>query len=194
MEQSPGLCSGALPIPKFRAPDRRETEETRMKKKYKDAVAGSVLFVLALIYFIMSFSIKLTYIDRVVGSRLFPQICGVIVMALGAVLVISGLRQAKTLPDESSGAPHEKAEGIGPGMKTFLVLLSFAVFAYLLDKIGFTLAAFLYLFSQMLLMASKKPTVKTVLFYLVLSAALAAGIYLLFYKGFSLMLPKASWF
>ena len=32
MEQSPGLCSGALPIPKFRAPDRRETEETRMKK------------------------------------------------------------------------------------------------------------------------------------------------------------------
>ena len=49
-------------------------------KKYKDIIMGAVLFAVGLIYFLMSFSIKLTYIDQIVGSRMFPQICGVVLM------------------------------------------------------------------------------------------------------------------
>lgn len=173
-------------------------------KKYKDIIAGGVLFAVGFIYFCMSFSIKLTYIDRVVGSRVFPQICGAALMALSLAVLISGVlslhrsHQEETPPDgeELAGSmpKQEEKQLLSPAMKTFLVLVSFALFCGLLDKIGFGPAAFLYLFSQMLLISGKKLTKRAVVFYLLLSLALAAGIYYLFYKGFSLMLPKASWF
>ncbi len=166
-------------------------------KKYKDIMMGAVLFAGGAIYFMMSFSIKLTYIDQIVGSRKFPQICGVLLMGLSGSLIVSGVKnlmkpQEETVDDEHS--PQVKGRGLSPAVKTMLVLLSFAVFCWLLDKIGFTIAAFLYLFSQMILISGKKLTVKDIVFYFILSAALAAGIYYLFCKGFSLMLPKASWF
>lgn len=172
-------------------------------KKYKDIIAGGVLFAVGLIYFCMSFSIKLTYIDRVVGSRVFPQICGAALMALALSLLVSGVLGLRKSQEETGMDAEELADSmleqeekqlLSPAMKTFLVLVSFAVFCWLLDKIGFGPAAFLYLFSQMLLISGKKLTKKAVVFYLLLSLALAAGIYYLFYKGFSLMLPKASWF
>lgn len=174
-------------------------------KKYKDIIAGSALLVFGLIYFGISFSIKLTYIDRVVGSRAFPQICGLILIGLAAALIVGGVRQLHSAPAQPVQPNGEQlAENmldsaaekplISPALKTFLVLVSFALFCWLLDKIGFGPASFLYLFSQMVLISSKKLTAKSVLFYLVLSGVLAAGIYYLFYSCFSLMLPKASWF
>lgn len=174
-------------------------------KKYKDIIMGAVLFAVGLIYFLMSFSIKLTYIDQIVGSRMFPQICGVVLMGLSMSLAVSAvmhLRQprpetdsvdAEEMADRVMGRDREK-HVLAPAVKTLLVLVSFAVFCWLLDKIGFAFAAFLYLFSQMLLIAGRKLKAKDIIFYLVLSAVLSAGIYYLFYKGFSLMLPKASWF
>jgi len=174
-------------------------------KKYKDIIMGAVLFAVGLIYFLMSFSIKLTYIDQIVGSRMFPQICGVVLMGLSMSLAVSAvmhLRQPRPetdsvdveeMADRVMGRDREK-HVLAPAVKTLLVLVSFAVFCWLLDKIGFAFAAFLYLFSQMLLIAGRKLKAKDIVFYLVLSAVLSAGIYYLFYKGFSLMLPKASWF
>lgn len=171
-----------------------------MKKKYGDIIAGSVLFVLGLVYFIMAFSIKRTYIDRVVGSRMFPQICGGVLMGLAALLIIHGVtalrgQKKEALENKKEEQEREEKGGvIGPAMKTVLVLVSFGVFAWLLDKIGFTAASILYLFSQMVLMDNKKITKKYLLFYMLLSIVLSAGLYLLFYEGFSLILPKASWF
>lgn len=43
-----------------------------MDKKYKDVIVGIVLAALSVIYLLLSFQIKLTNIDRVVGSRMFP--------------------------------------------------------------------------------------------------------------------------
>lgn len=206
-------------------------------KKYKDIMMGTILFIVGLIYFIMSFSIKLTYIDRIVGSRVFPQICGVILIGLSLWLVVSGVRrlrgfggaegavqtgaletgtletrdlETEALETGLEGAgvermgPEVMSERIGkrecgtgwipPAVKTLLVLVSFAVFCWLLNKLGFALASFLYLFSQMLLISGKKLAVKDIVCYLILSIVLAAGIYYLFYRGFSLMLPKAGWF
>lgn len=182
-------------------------------KKYKDIIIGAFLFAVGLVYFIMSFSIKLTYIDQIVGSRLFPQICGTVFMGLSLWLAVTGvirLWQSRSNRKWGTGAemdaegtsggmgdresePHEP-HIVSPVVKTLLVLVSFAVFCWLLDKIGFVMDAFLYLFSQMLLIAGRKLSVKDIVFYFALSMVLSAGIYYLFDKGFSLMLPKAGWF
>ena len=165
-------------------------------------IAGIILFAFGFAYFSISFSIKRTYIDQVVGSRLFPQICGSLLMGLSLMLIAAAIfrlhrNEHSSINQDQNSEKTEKMEkrsGLSPAVKTLLVLLCFALFAWLLDKIGFALAAFLYLFSQMVLMSGRKLTKKSLLFYFVLSLALSGGIYLLFQKGFSLMLPKARWF
>ena len=91
-------------------------------KKYKDIISGSFLFVVGLVYFALSFTINLTFIDRVVGSRMFPQIIGILMMALSLYIVVTGilsLKKSEAAPKDESektlmekGA--EKANGRGP--------------------------------------------------------------------------------
>ncbi|MDD3251376.1 MAG: tripartite tricarboxylate transporter TctB family protein [Lachnospiraceae bacterium] len=182
----------------------------KLKKSQQDILAGGVLLLFSIGYLALSCSIKLTYIDQIVGSRKFPQICGIIMAFLAILLIAGGIRGNRAVTDEErkqtadaedmvaqakkvKDASTEKTSMVG-FYKTILVLVSYAIFIWLLDKIGFTIAAGLYLFSQMWLMAGKKSEAKSLIFYALLSAAFAIGIYLLFYKGFSLILPKASWF
>lgn len=175
-------------------------------KRYKDIIAGGTLFLFGLAYFLMSFSIKLTYIDRIVGSRKFPQIVAVVFMLCALWIMFRGIKELihentaitkgeKTLFEQGIDA-EASDEDIGKEgrWKTALVLISFAIFCFLLDKIGFGLTSFLYLLSQMILMDGKKQSWKSVLFYAVLSALLSIGIYYMFNTGFKLILPKANWF
>lgn len=158
-----------------------------MYKRYKDVIIGGILAVLSVIYLAMSFQIKLTNIDRIVGSRLFPQICGILILFLSICLIVSGIRNAV-----------RKGElGIGEKVnytKTVLVLGGFAAYIFLMDKIGFTLASVLYLFSQMIVMGKWPVSKKSMGLYLVISVVSALVIYVMFNRVFMLMLPKARWF
>ena len=176
-------------------------------KKYKDIISGSFLFVVGLVYFALSFTIKLSFIDRVVGSRMFPQIIGILMMALSLYIVISGvlsLRRAEAAAKQESEKTlmekGEEAENAGEdtsrkgSIKVVLVLLSFGLYCLLLDGIGFSISTILYLFSQMILMGDGKPSVKRLAFYAALSVAVSVCVYYMFNTGFNLILPKASWF
>lgn len=158
-----------------------------MDKKYKDVVVGSVLAVLSVIYLLLSFRIKLTNIDRVVGSRLFPQICGTIILVLSICLIVGGIQSMKK-------AEPEKAGGKKSYTRTILVLGSYACYIFLMDKIGFTISSVIYLFSQMVVMGKWPAGRKSMLLYLVIAVAVSAAIYVLFNNVFMLILPKAGWF
>ena len=158
-----------------------------MYRKYKDAVIGGILTVLSVIYLIMSFQIKLTNIDRVVGSRLFPQICGTIILILNICLIVTSVRKAK-----GKGEP-EAAEKKNY-TKTILVLGSYAAYIYLMDKVGFSIASVLYLFSQMIVMGKWPVAKKSMVLYAVISIVAVVVIYIMFNRVFMLMLPRARWF
>lgn len=158
-----------------------------MDKKYKDVVVGSVLAVLSIIYLLLSFRIKLTNIDRVVGSRLFPQICGTIILILSICLIVGGIQRAKETETEKSGNKRSYT-------RTILVLGSYAAYIFFMDKIGFTASSIIYLFSQMVVMGKWPTGRKSLLLYLVIAVAVSAAIYVLFHKVFMLILPKAGWF
>lgn len=155
-----------------------------MYKRYKDMVIGGVLVALSGIYLMMSFQIKLTNIDRIVGSRLFPQICGVLILILSFYLMINSVRTAKFAQGETEKKSYKK---------TVLVVSCYAAYIYLMDKIGFAAASVLYLFSQMVLMGKLPVTKKNVLLYSAISVLASVAVYLLFNKLFMLMLPKAGW-
>lgn len=156
-----------------------------MYQKNKDVIIGIILSVLSCIYLALSFQIKRSNIDRIVGSRMFPQICGTLVLLLSVWLIFSGLRNV--------GQTEEIREKRG-FFRTAIVLGSYAAYIFVMDKIGFTGASVLYLFSQMAVMGKPSPGKKTLMLYFVISVAVSLGIYLLFNQVFMLMLPKAGWF
>lgn len=156
-----------------------------MYKKYKDAVIGGILAVLSFIYIAMSFQIKLTNIDRIVGSRLFPQICGGLILILSVYLTVYGIRKSKFI--EAGEGPARNY------LKTVIVLGSYAAYIYLMDKIGFAFSSILYLFSQMIVMGRWPVKKKSILIYLVIAVVSSVVIYILFNKVFMLMLPRAGW-
>lgn len=157
-----------------------------MYKKYKDAVIGGILAVLSFIYLAMSLQIKLTNIDRIVGSRLFPQICGTVILILSVYLIVYGIRQSKSIEAGEAGPAKSYT-------KTVIVLGSYAAYIFLMDKIGFTLSSILYLFSQMAVMGRWPVKKKSLLIYLVIAVVSSIVIYILFNKVFMLMLPRAGW-
>lgn len=158
-----------------------------MDKKYKDVVVGSVLAGLSVIYLLLSFQIKLTNIDRVVGSRMFPQICGTIILILSVCLIIGGMQKARKTESEKTGEKKNYA-------RTIFVLGSYAAYIFLMDKIGFTVSSIAYLFSQMVVMGKWPVGKKSMGLYLIISVAVSAAIYVLFNNVFMLILPKAGWF
>jgi len=157
-------------------------------KRYKDAVIGTVLAVLSCIYLALSFQIKRSNIDRVVGSRMFPQICGIVILGLSIWLIVSGIKNA-------ARAGVEEAEPVlkSSYTRTVIVLGSYAAYIFLMDKLGFTLSSVLYLFSQMLVMGKWPASRKSIALYLFISVTASIAIYILFNKVFLLMLPKAGW-
>ena len=158
-----------------------------MYRKNKDVISGTVLAVLSVIYLAMSFQIKLTNIDRIVGSRMFPQICGTIILLLSISLIVGGVRKARA---EGAGESKEKKSYL----KTVIVLGSYAAYIFLMDKIGFTASSILYLFSQMVVMGNGRAGKKAFILYAVISVVASVAIYVMFNKVFLLMLPRAGWF
>lgn len=179
-------------------------------KRYKDIIAGSVLLALSAFYFSQTFLIKkIAFIDPLVGSARFPQIIAIILMICAAIIIFQGIASLKAqketieahktlmeIADEAENGEEttSKAQIRKGNFKVFLVLGSFAVFCFLMDKIGFGAASFLYLWSQMVIMSHDKQNWKSLLVYGGLSLVLAIGIFAMFRYGFGLILPKALWF
>lgn len=178
-------------------------------RRFKDIVIGAIVMAFGVFYFSQTLSIKkIPYIDPVVGSAMFPRIIAGVIVACGLVILIQGIRSAaktenkptesaKTIleeADEAENGSPEKADRKKGNIKVVLVLLSFALYAFFMDKIGFAVASALYMFSQMILMDSGRPTAKRMVLYAVLSIVLSAAVFALFRYGFGLILPKARWF
>lgn len=158
--------------------------------RHKDLIAGVFLFVVALVYFILSFQVRLTNIDRLVGSRFFPQICGVLLMLFSILLIAGDFLKNRALPPAPSGEVSAPAGPKPVYRNTVLALLSFALYIVLMDLVGFTISTLAYLFSQMALLQGTGR--KKWLLYGMLSLCSTIAIYYLFNNVFLLMLPKGT--
>lgn len=98
-----------------------------------------VLSMVGLIYFLVSSSAKLTYTDQTVGSRVFSQVYGVILMGLPISLAISAVMHLwQPWPGTDSVNAEEAASQVieqgrekhvfAPAVKALLVLVNFAMF------------------------------------------------------------------
>lgn len=169
-----------------------------MLKKNKNIIANGVIFIASLIFFIYSFSIKLTNIDKIVGSRIFPQVITLLLMGFSLALIVMELVKRKDPAEEKveEKIETEDEEVDKPNyLNSFLVFASFAIYLILLQTMGFIISSIIYLFSQMYLLALKENrTPKQLIMYAIISVIITILIYLTFAKGFKLVLPRGSLF
>ena len=170
-----------------------------MSKKKKNIIPNVVIFILSLFFFIASFTIKLTNIDKVVGSRLFPQIVTLLLMALSLFLIIADMMEnkrneaSKTKVEEDNKEIEEVTDKPNY-INTILVFGSFGLYLILLEQVGFIISTILYLSSQMYILAPKEDkTSKKILIYTVISIIVTMIIYWIFAEGFQLVLPRGMW-
>lgn len=167
-----------------------------MSKKKKNIIPNVVIFILSLFFFIASFTIKLTNIDKIVGSRLFPQAVTLLLMAFSLFLIVADIMANKRIDEAKEVVEEQNKEAIEAVDKpnyinTILVFGSFALYLTLLQQIGFIISTILYLTSQMYILAPKEDkTPKKILMYTVISIVSTIVIYLIFAEGFQLVLPR----
>ncbi|MDR3201491.1 MAG: tripartite tricarboxylate transporter TctB family protein [Spirochaetales bacterium] len=162
-----------------------------MQIKQKDLLAGIILMIVSVIYFMMSFQIRLTNIDRRVGSRLFPQICGILMFVLSGTLIVkSALGGKKNAAASAREEPREKKSY----RSSLMVFGSFALYILIMDAVGFSLATAAYLFSQMIVLRKTSCGKRRILLYALMAICATAAIYFLFNNVFYLVLPRGMFF
>lgn len=161
--------------------------------KNKNLVAGGFLFAVGLIYFLLSFRIQLTSIDKLVGSRLFPQIIGILIMFFSGWLIIDNLLKNKKgekvtqINEDGEVVTDDKPKPLYKN--TVLVLVSLAGYIILMEKIGFIISTLTYLISQMVLLEKEKKN-RNYLKYLIVGIGSSVAIYFLFTTVFNMVLPR----
>lgn len=155
--------------------------------KYKELISGLLTLAIGIFYLVMSFQIPVKS-ERTWSSAAFPKGYGIAICVVGVILCMLGLIQIRHDHSEKDEAKKEIKQIIR-------VLGSFGIFVAVIaviDVFGFAVSAALYMFLHFLMLG--KTDRKSVLIYLVLSVAISTIIYLIFVKGFGLMLPSGSFF
>lgn len=164
-----------------------------MFAKNKNMIAGIFLLIVSIVYGLLSFSIPLTNIDKLVGSRLLPQVCAIILGGCSVWLILDNLIKNKkgieVVQVDEDGVVETQDKPRTLYMNTVFVLLGLVIYIFLMDKIGFLISTILYLISQMIIL-EKGDKKKRYVLYSIISICTSGSVYLLFTQVFNLMLPK----
>ncbi|MHA5218644.1 tripartite tricarboxylate transporter TctB family protein [Dysosmobacter sp. Phy] len=160
-----------------------------MLRKYRDAIIGGIVILLAALLFLASLTIKSLALN-LIKADFFPKMDAVLLGVLGLILLTDGLKKAKRLPAEVTEERGPKT--LTPGTRCMLETLALiAVYIFCLEPVGFMLSTFVYLIVQMIVLADDSHRKKKdIVLFVIISAIVAVGVYMLFTRVFYLMLPR----
>lgn len=151
-------------------------------RKYKEVISGSIIFILAAVYFGIGLTIP-EFNDGFISSDFMPKLYGIILMALSAVQILIGAKGIK------------KEEGTNDqGNGTFLVpevIITFVflvLYVALLNVLGFLVSTILFLLGMVTLFTPKEK--RNIVKIILISVVFSVVVYLIFVKGFGLTLPE----
>ena len=189
------------------------------KKKTGTALIGNLVFVaVSVLYLVFAFQIRIVNIfgGTVVDSSTIPKILGVLLLVLSILSLLQSIMEMKKeMTETKEPVPEsvtEEAEKLiesgeldinkaleeaqaleEEGSKDFTSILltvgCLAVFAGLINPLGFLIASFIYMFLQVLVLTKKEERKKKLIRIIVFSLIFSAAAYFIFTKGLGLMLP-----
>ena len=186
-------------------------------KKQRTQLLGNVIFLLvAVIYLILASQITVINVFgvTVVSSATIPRILGVLFLILDIISLVQNLaefKNTKRAAEDPCKAEAEKetnenteldvaqalaeAEALeeeAESDKTSIIMtiIALALFALLIEPLGFLISSFIYMVLQSFVLTLKQERKKKAVFIIILSAVFAVAVYLIFTRGLGLMLPK----
>ena len=167
----------------------------KYKKGQNDLFSGIVLGGFAIAYLIGAAMIKIPKMlsASLLNASSVPKLWGVLLLILGIVLIVRGLRTMKA--EKAAGnAPEKKsvseaAKGFWADnravVEMFVVLL---VYIALIQPVGFLISTFLFLFAEFNILTYKED--RKLGFSIIFALVCAVGIYAMFKYGFKMPLPQ----
>ena len=163
-----------------------------MKKKYGDVLSGAVIFLVAMVYFWGTLSIKGRSDTISMGSAFIPRLYAVLISVLALCVIWQGVKKIRA---EKAAAPNSENSGTQnteqpQKNRMLLMLIAFGLLVIavaLLQSLGFVPTMTGYLFFSFVTL-TPRPKRRYVLFS-ALAVCISLGIYYIFVKLFSVMLP-----
>jgi putative tricarboxylic transport membrane protein len=156
-----------------------------MLKKYGDLISGGFLLILAIALFFGSFGVQRLTISRI-GSGFVPQVVAVILAVVSIGVIRNGVIALKFHLNERKDKKEENKEQAN--MKGFaLTLVLLLAYLFTLTTVGFLITTTVYLFAQMLILATKEQ--RKIPLLIGISVVTSVTVYFIFLKVFQLVLP-----
>ena len=159
-------------------------EVEMMVKKYMELYFGVIILVVCAFYFIGTMQVQSK--GDVIDSRTVPMILSWIMLILGVLQVLAGLKKAK----EFTSSGSEDVASAKPDMKTVAkVGIIIVLYITLFQPVGFMIMTALFLFAMFYILSPsyQKPNL---ILYGVISVVVSVGVYMLFRYGLDIMLPQ----
>lgn len=139
-----------------------------------ETIFSAFLCIVSAFIFYSSTQFNMTFIgDSGLGPDFFPKIIAIILFILSAMLFIGSIRN------------KDKKSIYNPNMKyTFMVIFTFAVYVFLIDRIGYLISTIIFAFVVITILKSKSK-ILNIIFAVIFPVAL----YLLFTYAFKVSLP-----
>ena len=162
----------------------------KYNKGKNDLFSGIVLGGFAIAYLIGAAMIKIPKMlsASLLNASSVPKLWGVLLLILGIVLIVRGLRVMKA--EKAAGnAPEKKtasdaAKGFWADNRAVVLL----VYIALIQPVGFLISTFLFLFAEFNILTYKED--RKLGFSVVFALVCAVGIYAMFKYGFKMPLPQ----
>jgi len=155
-----------------------------MTKKKQSLVLGSIFLVLSIVLYCQARSIK-TGSSLLAGADFMPKVMAILLMLVSIAYLVQGFANKVTEVSRQNDAKKktEKMEWIR------LVLEFLLLFGYLfcLKPIGFIISTMAFIFLQSILITPKEN--RKILLLLIVAGVCTVITYLIFVKGFKLLLP-----
>jgi putative tricarboxylic transport membrane protein len=150
-------------------------------RKYKELIIGLIVMVFGGLYITQTFSIT-KYGDAVVDSRFIPQLLGGLLVFLGVIQIINGIKGLSKINETQSQNSFKVDK------RVLLTLVNVIVYISLLKSIGFLIMTMAFTILQIIILSNeKKPKYLNMI---IISIIFSISIYIIFVKGFSLTLPS----
>lgn len=167
-----------------------------MESKYRDIFSATFIIILSI--FIIFSTKKLVAIKGLidVGSGFFPKLIGSTLFLLGVILLIQSILVIKNSPKNQENikanvelnVTKRSVKEIIKQCANLLTIILIFIYVLSLEKLGFVLSSSIYLFLQINILINEEK--RNHLLIVIISVVSPIITYLIFTKGFGLMLPN----
>ena len=164
------------------------TKETLAKKAREDIIAGILFALFAIGYYAETYRFRVVKVTNTIDATFMPRVLACLVFACSVILSLQGYLRYRRIPSESRRPSQmDREKGRAGALRCLAVIAVLVLAASVFRKLGFILTMPWMMFLIFIIIEKKEK--RNYKLYLLLSIVSPIVLFMLFYYGFSQLLP-----